>query len=76
MCDFNAVELLRRRRMTACDLSIPSKRAAQLIADIDEARWHYQESTGCACWQEAIEVEANQEMARVNRERVAEAVSE
>lgn len=54
MCDFNAVEQLRRRRLIAQDMTISLERAGALIRDIDEARWHHEETTGCKCWQEAI----------------------
>lgn len=59
-CNFNAAEMLRRRRLTAQDMTISPRRAADLIAEIDEARWHHFESTGCTCWQQAIDAQPNQ----------------
>lgn len=56
MCNFNASEMLRRRRLTAQDMTISTSRAAALIAEIDEARWHHFETTGCTCWDRAREV--------------------
>jgi hypothetical protein len=55
MCNFNAPEMLRRRRLTAQDMTISPRRAADLIAEIDEARWHHFEETGCCCWDKARE---------------------
>jgi hypothetical protein len=55
MCNFNAEELLRRRRLTAQDLSISIERVGELINEIDQARWAHEEKTGCKCWQHAIE---------------------
>ena len=55
MCTFNATEQLRRRRLIAQDMTISMERAGALIQEIDEARWHHQETTGCKCWHEAIE---------------------
>lgn len=54
MCNFNAEEQLRRRRLIAQDITISLERAGSLIRDIDDARWNHEESTGCKCWQEAI----------------------
>jgi len=54
MCEFNATDKLRRRRLIAQDLTISLERAGMLINEIDQSRWHHQESTGCTCWLEAI----------------------
>lgn len=55
MCNFNAEDKLRRRRLIAQDMTISMDRAGMLIDEIDQSRWHHQETSGCKCWQEAIE---------------------
>lgn len=54
-CNFNAPEQLRRRRLIAQDMTISARRVAELIRDIDEARWHHFEDTECCCWDRARE---------------------
>ncbi len=53
MCSFNAMEKLKRRRFVSQDLNLSAAKAAELIREIDEARWHHFETTGCDCWEQA-----------------------
>jgi hypothetical protein len=73
MCNFNAEEMLRRRRLTAQDMTISLNRAGELIREIDDARWHHEETTGCTCWQEALAQHHNPAVPTVaDKNRVAQ----
>lgn len=55
MCNFKAAELLNLRRDIAKNTSLNYSDVCHVIRLIDDARWRHAETTGCRCWEEAVD---------------------